>query len=57
MGAPFSFETLVVPIGTCFEPLKTKPEAHMDDQALNRIAEALERMVPAPLAAPDFAAR
>ena len=28
----------------------------MDDQALNRIAEALERMAPAPLAAPDFAA-
>ncbi len=27
----------------------------MDDQALNRIADALERMVPAPLAAPDFA--
>ncbi len=26
----------------------------MDDQALNRIADALERMVPAPLAAPDF---
>ncbi len=26
----------------------------MDDQSLNRIAEALERMVPAPLAAPDF---
>lgn len=28
----------------------------MDDQALNRIADALERMAPAPLAAPDFAA-
>nr|WP_321252608.1 ATP-binding protein [uncultured Ruegeria sp.] len=27
----------------------------MDDQALNRIADALERMVPAPLAAPEFA--
>ncbi len=26
----------------------------MDDQALNRIADALERMAPAPLAAPDF---
>lgn len=26
----------------------------MDDQALNRIANALERMAPAPLAAPDF---
>ncbi len=28
----------------------------MDDQALNRIADALERMAPAPLAAPDFGA-
>ncbi|EEX10603.1 ATP-dependent protease subunit [Ruegeria lacuscaerulensis ITI-1157] len=28
----------------------------MDDQALNRIADALERMAPAPLAAPDFSA-
>ncbi|MGV6803860.1 MAG: ATP-binding protein [Ruegeria sp.] len=28
----------------------------MDDQALNRIADALERMAPAPLATPDFAA-
>ncbi|WP_170399415.1 ATP-binding protein [Ruegeria arenilitoris] len=28
----------------------------MDDQSLNRIANALERMAPAPLAAPDFAA-
>ncbi|MGR3615164.1 MAG: ATP-binding protein [Paracoccaceae bacterium] len=27
----------------------------MDQDALNRIADALERMVPAPLAAPDFA--
>lgn len=26
----------------------------MDDQALNRIADALERMAPAPLATPDF---
>ncbi|MEX0276547.1 MAG: ATP-binding protein [Ruegeria sp.] len=26
----------------------------MDDQALNRIADALERIAPAPLAAPDF---
>ena len=26
----------------------------MDDQSLNRIADALERMAPAPLAAPDF---
>ncbi|MEO1106517.1 MAG: ATP-binding protein [Pseudomonadota bacterium] len=26
----------------------------MDDQALNRIADALDRMAPAPLAAPDF---
>ncbi|WP_170328911.1 ATP-binding protein [Ruegeria arenilitoris] len=28
----------------------------MDDQALNRIADALERIAPAPLAAPEFAA-
>ncbi|GAA6158191.1 ATP-binding protein [Ruegeria sp. HU-ET01832] len=28
----------------------------MDDQTLNRIADALERMAPAPLAAPDFGA-
>jgi hypothetical protein len=28
----------------------------MDNQALNRIADALERMAPAPLAAPDFGA-
>ncbi|MEM9127075.1 MAG: ATP-binding protein, partial [Pseudomonadota bacterium] len=28
----------------------------MDDQALNRIADALDRIAPAPLATPDFAA-
>ena len=28
----------------------------MDDTTLTRIAEALERMAPAPMAAPDFAA-